>query len=188
MKAWIDITNWKVKPGHGVIPWVAFSIEKKLIFVLSLGCAFDSTCRHLFLLKWFCLCSSMKKLESISIPQGSLVWWHYIYSVYIIKFRLFVNVRNRKDVVLKTSRAVVIRWFSLNEAPLGLFKFIFDYLPYFEKINIFFNIITKLEAQWAEPVSLTFHFALRKLNTEPPIGAYHQVLVIWLSSYREEDI
>ena len=71
---------------------------------------------------------------------------------------------------------------------MGLFKFISDYLPYFEKINIFFNIITKLEAQWAEPVSLTFHFALRKLNTKPPIGAYHQVLVIWLSSYREEDI
>jgi hypothetical protein len=46
----------------------------------------------------------------------------------------------------------------------------------------------KLEAQWAEPVSLTFHSALRKLNTEPPIGASHQVLDIWLSSYREEDI
>jgi hypothetical protein len=47
------------------------------------------------------------------------------------------------DVVPKASRAVVIRRFSLNEVPLGLFKFISDYLPYFEKINIFFNIITK---------------------------------------------
>ena len=47
------------------------------------------------------------------------------------------------DVVPKASRAVVIRRFSLNEAPLGLLKFISDYLLYFEKINIFFNIIAK---------------------------------------------
>jgi hypothetical protein len=35
--------------------------------------------------------------------------------------------------------------------------------------------MSKLEAQWAEPVSLTFHSALRKLNIS--IGASHQVLV-----------
>jgi hypothetical protein len=60
------------------------------------------------------------------------------------QLRLFSYVLNLKiDIVPKVSRAVVIRRFSLNEAPLGLFKFISEYLPYFEKINIFFNIIKK---------------------------------------------
>ena len=57
------------------------------------------------------------------------------------KFSYALNLKI--DVVPKASRAVVIRRFSLNEAPLGLFKFISDYLSYFEKINIFFYIITK---------------------------------------------
>jgi hypothetical protein len=56
------------------------------------------------------------------------------------KLKLFSYVLNLKiDVFLKASRAVVIRRFSLNEAPLGLFKFISDYLPYFEKNKYIFQ-------------------------------------------------
>jgi len=33
----------------------------------------------------------------------------------------------------------------------------------------------RLEGQWVKPVSLTFHSALKNLNTETSIGASHQV-------------
>ena len=60
------------------------------------------------------------------------------------KLSTFSYVLNLKiDIVPKASHAVVIRQFSLNEAPLGLFKFISDYLPYFEKNKYIFQYHSK---------------------------------------------
>ena len=61
------------------------------------------------------------------------------------KLRLFSYVPNVKNDV------VLIRRFSSNEAPLGLFKFISDYLPYFEKkIDVSISYQKKFELNYKD--------------------------------------
>jgi hypothetical protein len=59
------------------------------------------------------------------------------------------------------------------EAPLFILKYINGY--------------HKLEAQWVEPVSLTFHSALWKLYTEPSMVLPTKFRFIWPSGFRGED-
>jgi hypothetical protein len=49
-------------------------------------------------------------------------------------------------------------------------------IRYFLEI-IEYYFVYKLDAQWGEPVSLTFHSVLRKRCTESPIGASYQIAV-----------
>jgi hypothetical protein len=91
------------------------------------------------------------------------------------KLRVFSYVRNLKlDVVLKAWHAVVIGWFSFKGAPLGLFKFISNYLPYFEKINILFNIIAKkkFELIYKDWSKLFVRFIRNNLNQVVHTVAY----------------
>jgi hypothetical protein len=101
--------------------------------------------QFLYLKGLWCLTPLSRIFQLLTYKLVFRVTCHFICVLIGLKsLSTFSYVLNLKiDVVPKASHVVVIRRFSLNEAPLGLFKFISDYLPYFEKINIFFKIIAK---------------------------------------------
>ena len=92
---------------------------------------------------------------------------------------LFHLLHNSDDTGLKNMYSLVYRLFSIATT-ISLSRAeverVFSQVKLI-KISHRSNIKTKLEAQWAEPVSLIFHSALRKLNREPSIETSHKILV-----------
>jgi hypothetical protein len=90
------------------------------------------------------------------------------------KLRLFSYVLNVKNDV------VLIRRFSSNEAPLGLFKFISDYLPYFEKkIDVSISYQKKFELNYKDWSKLFVRFFRNNL-------ADYTVCIPWLMLFLHE--
>ena len=90
------------------------------------------------------------------------------------------------------SYSMTMVFFSLDMSGKNTMSSEYTPLCKWEKNNHWVEIVSpytseKLEAQWAESVSLAFHSGLRKLYTEPSMVLPTKFRFIWPSGFRGED-